>query len=172
VRRREQSSWFAGIASGGRGRFENWSALKASSANDIEAPSRPTEELALLNCVPVLFVRDVTRAANFYCERLGFRVDFLHGSPPFFGSVSGDGACLHLRFVHDTFFVELAAREVSLILASIEVRSVKALFEQDEHHGVQFAQRLIRQARGGIDFHVRDLDGNVISFVEYRSSSA
>jgi hypothetical protein len=32
----------------------------------------------------------------------------------------------------------------------------------------EFAQRLVRQAWGGIDFHVRDVDGNVISFVQYR----
>ncbi len=30
------------------------------------------------------------------------------------------------------------------------------------------AQRLVRQAWGGLDFHVRDPDGNVISFVQYR----
>ena len=31
-----------------------------------------------------------------------------------------------------------------------------------------FAQRLVRQAWGGLDFHVRDLDGNVVSFVQYK----
>jgi uncharacterized glyoxalase superfamily protein PhnB len=62
----------------------------------------------------------------------------------------------------------LAAREESLILAAIEVRNVKTLFEEYERRGVEFSQRLIRQAWGGIDFHVRDVDGNVISFVQYR----
>jgi hypothetical protein len=33
---------------------------------------------------------------------------------------------------------------------------------------VDFAQRLVRQAWGGLDFHVRDPDGNVISFVQNR----
>jgi len=45
---------------------------------------------------------------------------------------------------------------------------VKTLFEEYERRGVEFSQRLIRQAWGGIDFHVRDVDGNVISFVQYR----
>jgi Holliday junction resolvase-like predicted endonuclease len=62
----------------------------------------------------------------------------------------------------------LAEREPSLILASIEVRNVKALHEEFERRGVEFPQRLVRQAWGGIDFHVRDIDGNVISFVEFR----
>jgi uncharacterized glyoxalase superfamily protein PhnB len=110
----------------------------------------------------------VRKAAAFYAERLAFQVDFLHGNPPFYGSVSRDHACLHLRFVHEPNFAALAAREESLILATIEVRNVKVLFEEYERRGVEFAQRLIRQAWGGIDFHVRDVDGNVISFVQYR----
>lgn len=127
----------------------------------------PTKNLAFLSAVPILFVRDVTAAAAFYAEKLGFQVDFLHGDPPFYGSVSRDRACLHLRFVHETNFAELASREESLILATIEVGNVKLLFEEYERRDVEFAQRLVRQPWGGIDFHVRDVDGNVISFVQY-----
>jgi uncharacterized glyoxalase superfamily protein PhnB len=43
---------------------------------------------------------------------------------------------------------------------------VKALFEEYEARGVEFPQRLTRQIWGGIDFHVPDPDGNVISFVQ------
>ena len=84
------------------------------------------------------------------------------------GSVSRDRSCLHLRFVHEPNFAALAEGEQSLILATIEVRHVKVLFEEYERRGVEFAQRLVRQAWGGIDFHVCDIDGNVISFVQYR----
>jgi uncharacterized glyoxalase superfamily protein PhnB len=73
-----------------------------------------------------------------------------------------------LRFVDQTNFTELAAREGSLILAMIEVSNVKALFEEYEARNVDFAQRLVRQAWGGLDFQVRDPDGNVISFVQFR----
>jgi catechol 2,3-dioxygenase-like lactoylglutathione lyase family enzyme len=149
--------------------FEDWAALKASA--DINPIStRVAGEPTFLGTVPILFVRDVAKAVAFYVDRLGFQIDFLHGNPPFYGSVSRDRSCLHLRFVHDPNFAALAAREKSLILATIEVRHVKMLFEGYEHRGVEFSQRLVRQAWGGIDFHVRDLDGNVISFVEYRQS--
>ena len=148
--------------------FRDWAALKAGTS-DLRQPSRvDTSGPALVGAVPILFVRDVEAAAAFYEGKLGFRIDFLHGAPPFYGSVSRDRACLHLRFVHQTNFAELAAREESLILATIEVADVKALFQEYDARSVDFAQRLVRQAWGGLDFHVRDPDGNVISFVQYR----
>jgi uncharacterized glyoxalase superfamily protein PhnB len=147
--------------------FRDWAALKGGTGDS--APSRVNPDNPIMAAaVPVLFVRDVTAAAAFYGGTLGFNIDFLHGKPPFYGSVSRDRARLHLRFVHQTNFRELAAREGSLILAMIEVENVKALFQEYEARGVDFAQRLVRQPWGGLDFHVRDLDGNVISFVQYK----
>jgi catechol 2,3-dioxygenase-like lactoylglutathione lyase family enzyme len=148
--------------------FRDWAALKAGS-DELTQPSHvDAGGPALAGAVPILFVRDVVAAAAFYEEKLGFHIDFLHGKPPFYGSVSRDRACLHLRFVHQTNFTELAAREGSLILATIEVANVKALFQEYEARSVDFPQRLVRQAWGGLDFHVRDPDGNVISFVQYK----
>lgn len=148
--------------------FRDWAALKAGAGDLTEPSGVDASEPTLARAVPILFVRDVTAAAAFYEVTLGFHIDFLHGKPPFYGSVSRDRACLHLRFVHQTNFTELAAREGSLILATIEVANVKALFQEYESRSVDFAQRLVRQAWGGLDFHVRDPDGNVISFVQYR----
>ena len=48
---------------------------------------------------------------------------------------------------------------------------MKALFEEFGLRDVAFAQKLVRQAWGGTDFHIRDPDGNVVSFVQYRISS-
>ena len=56
-------------------------------------------------------------------------------------------------------------------LATIEVEDVKALFAELETRGAPFAQRLTKQAWGGLDFHVRDLDGNVLSFVQDREET-
>jgi catechol 2,3-dioxygenase-like lactoylglutathione lyase family enzyme len=117
--------------------------------------------------IPILFVRDVTASAGFFRDRLGFAIDFLHGEPPFYGAVSRDGACLHLRHVGRPNFAELAAREPSLILATIEVTDLGALFEEIRARGAEVAQVPTRQVWGGTDFHVRDPDGNVISFVAF-----
>ena len=143
--------------------FPSWAALKAAAdnkASSVQVEGEPKFGAA----VPILFVRDVAKAAAFYADQLGFQIDFLHGNPAFYGAVSRGLCCLHLRFVHKPNFAELAAREASLIVATIEVRSVKALFEQYERQGVGFTQRLVRQAWGGIDFHVRDLDGKSLRF--------
>lgn len=124
-------------------------------------------EITMKPAVPILFVRDVPATAEFFRAKLGFEVDFLYGTPPFYGSVSRGQACLHLRFVHQPNFAELAAREVSLILATVEVSDVGELFEEFSDRGVEFAQTPTKQPWGGTDFQVRDLDGNVISFVTY-----
>lgn len=63
--------------------------------------------------IPVLFVRDVSASAEYLRTTLGFAVDFLHGTPPFYGAVSRDEVCLHLRFVRRPNFAELAALEDS-----------------------------------------------------------
>jgi catechol 2,3-dioxygenase-like lactoylglutathione lyase family enzyme len=117
--------------------------------------------------VPILFVRDVEKAAAFYRDTLGFSLDFLYGTPPFYGSVSRGEACLHLRHVDEPNFADLAAREGSLILALIEVSDVKALFDEFAGRKVDFPQTLMKQEWGGTDFYVRDLDGNAISFVQF-----
>jgi uncharacterized glyoxalase superfamily protein PhnB len=146
---------------------QGWAELKASATGASKAPRISPGPPTLKNVVPILLVRDVTASAAFFEEKLGFATDFLHGSPPFYGAVSRDGVCLHLRLVRQPFFARAAAREKSLILASIEVSDVKGLFEEFKARGVEFAQRLKKQAWGGTDFHAGDLDGNVISFVAF-----
>lgn len=117
--------------------------------------------------VPILLVRDVPATASFFRDKLGFETDFLYGDPPFYGAVSRGRACLHLRCVERPNFSDLAAEELSVILATIEVSDVRALFEEFQGRGVEFAQVLVTQPWGGTDFHVRDPDGNVFSFVSY-----
>jgi uncharacterized glyoxalase superfamily protein PhnB len=122
---------------------------------------------ALHSIVPILFVKDVPASAAYFRDTLGFEIDFLHGEPPFYGAVSRDSVCIHLRCVHQPNFADLAAREVSLILASIEVADVHALYSEFADRGADMPQPPTKQSWGGTDFHVRDLDGNVFSFVTF-----
>ena len=145
----------------------NWAALKDAAAEAVKTPRIPSGPPVISRVIPILLVRNVTASATFFQQKLGFEIDFLHGLPPFYGSVSRDGVCLHLRFVHDPFFAAAAALEESVICASFEVSNVQGLFKEFQARGVEFAQGLTKQAWGGTDFQVRDPDGNAISFVTY-----
>lgn len=122
----------------------------------------------LKNAIPILFVRDVKACANFFQEKLGFQIDFLHGMPPFYGAVSRGGACLHIRYVRRPFLAQAAAQEGGLVCAFIEVSSLRALFEEFKARDVDLAQKPTKQAWGGTDFHIRGPDGNAICFVTYK----
>jgi catechol 2,3-dioxygenase-like lactoylglutathione lyase family enzyme len=112
--------------------------LKAAVAQTPKKPRVSPGEQTLKSVVPILLVRDVSASAAFYRGKPGFELDFLHGSPPFFGSVSRDGVCLHLHHVQKPYFAQVAARERSLILATIEVADVHALFKEWKARNVPF----------------------------------
>jgi catechol 2,3-dioxygenase-like lactoylglutathione lyase family enzyme len=144
----------------------DWAALKAACEDAPSSPaSRAPAPPSVSAAVPVLFVADVARSAAFYRDRLGFAVDFLHGSPPFYGSVPRDGATLHLKWVHAPVFGPGRIEAEGLIMAFLRVENVKALYAELVAGGVAIQQKLTKQAWGGSDFHVRDPDGNVIAFV-------
>lgn len=118
----------------------------------------------LRRAVPVVFVADVPASAAFYRDSLGFSIDFLHGDPPFYGSVSRDGACLHLKFVHEPVILPGREDREGFIMAFTEVENIEALFAEYVARGVSFAQHLQEEPWGGQDFIVRDPDGNTICF--------
>ena len=146
---------------------KNWAELKCSAAGAPKLPRVASGPPVLKNAIPILFVRDVKKSANFFRQKLGFEIDFLHGLPPFYGVVSRNSIRLHLRLVRQPYFAQAAVQEKSLILASIEVANVQGLYREFKDRAVEFAQPLAKQPWGGTDFHIRDLDGNVISFVSY-----
>ncbi len=74
---------------------------------------------------------------------------------------------LHLRFVHEPMFDAAAvAREESLIVTTIEVDDVHALFAEFQKRGAPFAQEIVKQPWGGTEFIVRDPDGNAVLLCE------
>ncbi len=145
--------------------YSNWAALKVAVANEPAQtkPMSPTPRLT--RAVPVIFAANVKTSAEFFRNTLGFSIDFLHGEPPFYGSVSRDGACVHLKFVHEPVLAVGAQDRDGFITAFIEVENVKALYAEYVTAGAMFDQKLKKQAWGGRDFIVRDPDGNGICFV-------
>jgi catechol 2,3-dioxygenase-like lactoylglutathione lyase family enzyme len=144
--------------------YGSWAALKAAADLDQLPVTAAVQSLRLARAIPVVFVADVRASAQFYRDTLGFAIDFLHGAPPFYGSISRDGACLHLKFVHEPLIAPGLHDRDGLIMVFVEVDNVKALFAEYVAADATFALRLQKEAWGGQDFIVRDPDGNMICF--------
>ena len=150
--------------------YASWAALKVAAlkvaVTNEPTPAKPLSPTPrLTRAVPVIFAANVATSAEFFRNTLGFAIDFLHGEPPFYGSVSRDGACVHLKFVHEPVLAVGGQDRDGFITAFIEVENVKALYAEYVTAGAVFDQKLEKQAWGGQDFVVRDLDGNGICFV-------
>lgn len=145
--------------------YASWVALKAAVADEPAPAQSMSPTPRLTRAVPVICVLDVQASAEFFRNTLGFSIDFLHGQPAFYGSVSRDGACVHLKFVHEPVLAVGAQDRDGLITAFIEVENVKALYAEYVTAGATFDQKLKKQAWGGRDFIVRDAEGNGICFV-------
>ena len=144
----------------------NWAELKANTETAPPANEQPeTQDTPVASAKPVLYVADVDASAKFYRDQLGFRIDFVHGNPPFYSSVSRDGATLHLKHVDEPVFAAGAVEREGLIMAFVNTPKVRELYTEYLAADAQIVQKLTKQAWGGTDFIVRDPDGNAIAFV-------
>ena len=109
-------------------------------------------------------VTNVQASATFFRDKLGFAIDFLHGNPPFYGSVSRGGACLHLRFVHEPVFKDGIREKEQLLSAFLDVDNITGLFAEFKAAGAGFVQPLRKEPWGASAFIVLDPDGNRICF--------
>lgn len=146
--------------------FESWAKLKTALESGPEKTRMASAAASIQYTIPVLFVSDVQRSAAFYGGKLGFKIDFLHGHPAFYGSVSRDGARLHIRFVHEPVLVAGIREKERLLAAFIAVENIKGLFAEYVAAGVDFEHKLRKEPWGTSGFTVRDPDGNWIYFGE------
>lgn len=144
--------------------YKTWAELKQGTQQVSVLGRSAPQSLKLTKAMPVLYVSDVQASAIFFRDQLGFSIDFLHGQPAFYASVSRDEACLHLRFVHQPMFVAGLREKEQVIAAFLSVASVKELFAEYESRGVVFTQRLRKEPWGQSSFIVSDLDGNALCF--------
>lgn len=144
--------------------YASWPELKAGLDTVPKEASPAPATPVLKRAMPVVFVSNVEASAEFYRDKLGFAIDFLHGHPPFYGSVIRDGACIHLRFVHEPAFASGLRERERLLSAFLAVENVKGLFAEYKAAGIGFVQMLKKEPWGGSAFIVRDPDGNWILF--------
>lgn len=153
--------------------FSSWVNASRESKNMPKAQSSNANDDTprLVAAYPQARVADVTCAAEFYREKLGFRVVYLYGEPPFYGLVARDGAWINLRHV-DTPERSRREDEADVLMANIPVHGIKRLYLELRTRGVDFAQTLKEEPWGATDFIVRDPDGNLLCFASVVDHSA
>ena len=125
------------------------------------------DEPKLICAEPQLFVPDLSAACAFYVDRLGFTLMFMHGDPPFYAQVRQGGACLNLRHTDGQVFVDgFRDRESDALSATVTLEGIEALARTFDAAGVEWHQRLQREAWGTQTFILRDPGGNLIAFAE------
>jgi catechol 2,3-dioxygenase-like lactoylglutathione lyase family enzyme len=147
--------------------FENWQALKTGLETMSTEPQATAQPTYLLRATPHLYVLDIEAACAFYAEKLGFRVLFKYGEPPFYAVVVRDGAHFNLRRVDEPLMDQSLRDREQYLTANILVstgKELKQLFADFQAAGVTFLQTLKKQPWGGMDFIVKDPFGNLIDF--------
>ncbi len=152
--------------------FDSWQALKTGfSTTPLKVKSSPSESspsrATIVGAEPQLFVTDIKRSCEFFCEKLGFSLVFSYGKPPYYAQVGRDGARLNLRCVERPVIESTVRDGEELLSASMTVATaeeIKLLFLEFQSAGVDFHQTLRKQPWGARNFVVKDPDGNLLLF--------
>jgi catechol 2,3-dioxygenase-like lactoylglutathione lyase family enzyme len=131
-------------------------------------PETHTQSRPVLTSVAAnLYVRDLKTSTDFYTTKLGFKIDFVYGDPPFYGQVSRDNVRLALRTIDEPVFAGDVREREDLLSASITIASadeIKQLFSAYQAADVPFHHELRDEPWGAKTFTVKDPDGNLILF--------
>lgn len=147
--------------------FESWQALKSGLSTASRRVKPSPSKAAIVGAEPQLFVADIKRSCEFFCQKLGFSLVFSYGMPAYYAQVARDGARLNLRRVEGTVIDSTIRNREALLSASITVGSadeIKLLFLEFQSAGVPFQRKLKREPWGAKTFVVRDPDENLLLF--------
>jgi uncharacterized glyoxalase superfamily protein PhnB len=129
---------------------------------------RQTTPRPILNSIEAqLFVANIKSSCDFYTNKLGFAVEFVHGDPPYYGQVVRDKARINLRLVCEPVFAGDIRKREGLLSATITVATaneIKQLFLSYQDAGASFHQELKKESWGARTFIVLDPDENLILF--------
>lgn len=126
-------------------------------------PGQPSARLT--SSAPVLFVRDVVAAANYYRDALGFTYQRFWGEPPHFVILSRDGFSLmldrapasakivpHWKIDPGMWNAYFWVDDAAVLLAEFKARGAKIDYDLDDKpYGIR-------------EFGIQDLDGYDIGF--------
>lgn len=109
---------------------------------------------------PVFCVAVLARSLAYYCDCLGFALEFIHGN--FYAGIERDGCRIHLKVAARVARGEASSEHIDACLGTRDARDLAAQFARS---GAIFVLPL-REMPYGREFYLRDPDGNVLAFVE------
>jgi catechol 2,3-dioxygenase-like lactoylglutathione lyase family enzyme len=113
---------------------------------------------------PQFLVDDLDRAIAYYCDKLGFELDFRFQD--FYASVTRDGSALHLKLAPKLAAEREHRKQNEHLDAYISVSGIRDLFRELEVRGAQVIKPLEERPWKCLDFYVEDPDGYVLCFSE------
>lgn len=124
----------------------------------------PQERIKTYGMQVVLGVRDVMESAEFYRDKLGFRIDFVYGNPPNHAAVSrsdwtGDNVTIRLDAVPSNRELNFSGN--IYIFTDSGLKRLHRLYRDS---GVEIVSRPQTQPWGMLEFAIRDCNGYVIMF--------
>jgi uncharacterized glyoxalase superfamily protein PhnB len=135
--------------------FDSWQALKTGLSTTPRKLKSSPSKATIVGAEPQLFVADIKRSCEFFCEKLGFSPVFSYGSPPYYAQVGRDAARLNLRCVEGPVIESTARDREELLSVSMTVATadeIKLLFLEFQSAGVTFHQKLKKQPWGATLF--------------------
>lgn len=117
----------------------------------------------LKDVIPILDVRDVSRALDYYVQKLGFKIEFRYQEDPDnYAGVYRDNVYLHMQWQHPDEFEKGTAGRLRF---RILVTDPDAIFQEYKDKGIIDEKTQIRDTEWGTrEFGIRDLDGNGLIF--------
>jgi len=122
-------------------------------------------ESQLLRCAPYFPVADVEQSAAHYERVLGFRSEYVAGTPPHFAIVSRDGLAIMLRLVPAPDHISPNEEQGGTWDAFFWVRDARALHAELRANGADIVYGpMVQEAYQMEEFAVRDREGYVLGF--------
>ena len=128
-------------------------------------PTATTQNVARITAIsPQFLVDNLDRSITYYCDKLGFELDFKYDS--FYAAVSRDGYAIHLKCAPKLAADRDHRKQNEHLDAYIAVSGVRALFDELKTRGARVLKPLEERPWACLDFYVEDPDGYIVCFSE------
>lgn len=120
----------------------------------------------VIGIAPQFLVDDLDRAVAYYCDKLGFELEFKYQS--FYASVTRDGFAIHLKCAPKLSADREHRKQNEHLDAYISVSDIRGFVSELERRGTQLIKPLEQRPWECLDFYVEDPDGYILCFSEQK----